>query len=98
MSTREEMRILIQALIAASIIEVLFLLGFFFLQGANAQGIWIPSPFQLVYLYIHAIGFAIADKLGGGIVCCAITGTVQFFLIIYVGLVIRDWRKRRHTT
>jgi len=51
----------------------------------------------MVYLYTHLIGMTIADKLGfGEIVCCAVTGIIQFFLIFYIGLVMWDWRKRRH--
>jgi hypothetical protein len=97
MSVREELRILTQAFIAAVIIEVLLLLGTVCSRGCNAQGIWIPSPIQMVYLYTHLIGMTIADKLGfGEIVCCAVTGIIQFFLIFYIGLVMWDWRKRRH--
>jgi hypothetical protein len=97
MHAREELRLMMQSLIAAIATEAILFLGCYLWPGGNAQGILVPSAIQWIYLSTHLIGSAIADKVGCDMIV-PVSGVVQFFVIIYIGQVLRDSMKQRHST
>jgi len=80
------------AFVAAVITELLLFLVFAFQPGGNAQGIWIPSTAEQVYMCIHLLGWIVDSSLGVDyIVSCVVTGILQFFVIYWLAVVV--WGK-----
>ena len=85
---------------AAVTTELLFLALCLFTQGGNAGGIWIPNMVQMAYIYFHIPAKIIVENAGCDeftpfFVCGFITGTLEFFLVYLVAVVI--WgRIKRH--